>query len=236
MRKIIALSICSLFLLPSCARYRRLQPIAQPEPQQFVEQNGIQLAVTKLSANDCKNYFGNKRLVKKYDAIQLSVKNNRFSPVTLHAKDISLPLERKRDVYKNLSLNTTGRVLASVIAGTLLAGVALTLGIFIALPGMFGGSLTRDRLAGTVILGGATGALGIVAYAPATATKNRKRNITIKDYINTIVLGPNDTLVLESGKTINKILFVPKKNKTTSFDLTLTNEDLSPVAKFTCGV
>ena len=236
MRKLFLIAIATMLVLPNCAKYRNLQPIVQPEQKHFVEQNNIQVATKKLSGNDCKDYFGNKRLVKKYDVIQLCIKNKRISPITLRAENISVPIERQKTVYKWLSLNTTGRVFARIIVGTALAGTACVSLLGAALFSMFGPitSTSYCLLGVTTIC--AAGAVGTVLYTPIAATKNKKRNINTKNYIHSIVFGRNEKLTIAPSETANKVIFVTKKQSVENFDVTFISDGMAPVAKFACHV
>ena len=235
-KKVFLLPLVALLLFPSCARYRKLQPIVQLEPEHFVEKNNIQVATKKLSSGDCKNYFGNKRIVKKYDVIQLHIKNKRLSPITLNAENISVYLEKKRKIYKHLSLNTTGRIFSRIILGTLLTGATLASFVLADLFSLIGPTTLESYcLLGTSIAF-AAGAVGTVAYAPVAAIKNRTRNMNIKSYINDVVFGSNEELTIAPSETANKVIFVPKKQVLNCFDITISTQNSTPVAKFTCTV
>jgi hypothetical protein len=236
MRKIFLLPITALLLLPSCIKYRKLQPIIKPEPEHFVEKNNIQVATKKLSRDDCKDYFGNKRIVKKYDVIQLCIKNNRLSPITLNAENISIPLETKRKVYKNLSVNTALGVfvgiafpVALLCASLASAAVCLCAGLLAATAGG-GGAKASNR----ALYASAGFAAGAVVSIPSTAIRGaqaRRRNQNIKHYVNSIVFGLNDELTIAPGKIINKVIFVPKKQSKEKFDIMFI-----PETKFNCTI
>lgn len=99
-----------LLVLPHCAKYSP-SPLPHPVGEEQ-EKSNIKIVTRKLSAKECAACFDEKSVSKKYDVIQLYVKNKNKKPIVLSANNISVPVESSKDVCHKIHRNTAGRVAA----------------------------------------------------------------------------------------------------------------------------
>jgi hypothetical protein len=94
--------------LSGCAKYKSS---SVPYPTGFSQEaEDIQVVTRKLSDRECITCFDSKTTAKKYDAVQMYVKNNRDKPIVLSANKLDIEIENVKNISKTIYRNTAGRV------------------------------------------------------------------------------------------------------------------------------
>jgi len=109
------LAVSSLFLFSGCAKYKPSQiPFPSGEKQKA---NNIKIVTRKLSDKEVKICFDSQKLSKKYDAVQIYVKNNSDKTIILNAQQISLPVISAKEICKTTYRETAARITSYAIPG-----------------------------------------------------------------------------------------------------------------------
>ena len=91
-------SVTSLIILAGCAKYK---PSPTPFPTgKKQELNNIKVVTRKISPQEVKICFDSTNLAKKYDAVQVYIKNNSTKSIILNSQNISLPILSAKEVCK----------------------------------------------------------------------------------------------------------------------------------------
>lgn len=200
--------------------------------------SGITVRVRQLTETDCQHIIGEqaKRLFKKNRRrqpiypIQLSITNSTNRLTALKAENIDLALTPASTVARRLQKNTFAQIFGNFAAGFFITALLAT-GSFLTLGAsgivlLVAGS--HSALAPAAILGGAAllaAPTFLIIGTPVASTvkgvETAKQNAAIRKEIKAHTL--KDTIVIESQKTVDTLIFVEKPNYKNTFSITLSN-------------
>ena len=211
---------------------------AAPWPLQYaeqttLEQEGITLTVRKVKKS--KNALASKRLMKRYQPIEIEIKNNTPQSHTLIKSGFGLPITPMEGVAnKYRSWHASMYPILGWIIG-IPVGIALTYGTI-------RGIITLSRLYKNALLNIISAAIAIplIAKSPSFFAKvgadsehgakrhNDKRRQQLYEYGCDL----QNALMIPANETVKKIVYVRRKNFDPSFILTLEETGSNKLTPF----
>ncbi len=114
--KLITFLLLLPLLITGCAKHKPQS--LHYMPGNIHEQQQVEISTKTFSNLDCKTYLGTEKIVKKgYRPIQIMITNKSDKTFVLNGSNISIPLERGKQVARRCHYNTLARVAGWGVGG-----------------------------------------------------------------------------------------------------------------------
>lgn len=205
-------AVGSLVLLAGCAKYKA-QPLQRLSTQQTSDK--VALSYKVFDKKDCKDFLGRKNILRKgYQPVQLMITNNSDHTYTYSATSLSLPTVPAELVAKKVHFSTVGRVIGYAAVATAIFAPVIVLTI--------AGHGNPFDMSEVLYIPASAAATPFIAMAIGDGVKSSKANKHLKaDFAKKAFPA---VATLNPHETLNAIIFVPKKEFTTNFTITLKDQ------------
>lgn len=131
----LVLSLLTIAILSSStgyARYKSMPLIKDSRLGNVAQEESISLESKAFTAKDCKTFFNSKSILKKgYQPVQITVKNNSQSTVSISPSDLSFSCVAPQEVADTLHRSSKARGLGLGIPGMLGGGLVFIIPAFV---------------------------------------------------------------------------------------------------------
>jgi len=209
----IVLSLLTIAILSSStgyARYKSMPLIKDSRLGEVSTEESISFESKAFTAKDCKTFFNSKSILKKgYQPVQITVKNNSQSAISISPADLSFSCVAPQEVADTLHRSSKARGLGLGIPG-LVFGWALIIPAFV--QGLGAHDFNDDMDADF-----ANKALQPQVIAPG-------KTVSGVVFTTRESFSPDFTLTVKNESTKEALVLSPKKAKTLHFEVVKTDK------------